>query len=112
MPAERLANIKSICTDLWQAYITATQKQLPQTTIVAHRFHVARLYRESVDRLRKQTIRLLRSSDDAALQEGLRATPWPFRPLKKFGLDLIGKGQQLQFNGKDLSSLFIESCPR
>jgi len=79
MPAERRANIKSVCTDLWEAYITAAQEQLPQATIVADRFHVARLYREGADTLRKQTIRQLRSSDDATVQEDLKATLWPFR---------------------------------
>jgi len=32
--------------------------------------------------------------------------------LKTFALDLLRKGQRLQFNGDDLSRLFTEGRPR
>lgn len=35
-----------------------------------------------------------------------------FESLKTFALDLLRTGQQLQFNGKDLSRLFTENQPR
>jgi transposase len=79
IPEERRAAITTVCTDLWEGYITATQEVLPYATIVADRFHVARLYRECVDRLRKETCRTLRASKDEPVINNLKHTLWPFR---------------------------------
>jgi len=65
---------------LWEGYITATQEVLPHATIVADRFHVARLYRDCADTLRKAAIRTLRASKDPAIpDDALKHVLWPFR---------------------------------
>jgi len=43
IPQERRSAITTVCTDVWEGYITAAQEVLPHATIVADRFHVARL---------------------------------------------------------------------
>jgi len=80
IPPARHAAITTVCTDLWEGYITATQEVLPHATIVADRFHVARLYRDCADTLRKAAIRTLRASKDPAIpDEALKHVLWPFR---------------------------------
>lgn len=79
MPDQRRAAITTVCTDLWEGYISAAQEVLPQATIVADRFHVARLYRECADKLRKETVRKLRASKDEAIESDTKRVLWPFR---------------------------------
>src|SRR6266511_4259318 len=42
--------ITTVCTDIWEGYITAVQEALPDATLVIDRFHVARHYRDGVDK--------------------------------------------------------------
>lgn len=79
IPAARRTAITTVCTDLWEGYITATQAVLPHVTIVADRFHVARLYRDCADTLRKETLRTLRATNDPVLKDDLKHVLWPFR---------------------------------
>lgn len=71
--------ITTVCTDIWEGYITAVQETLPDATIVIDRFHVARHYRDAVDELRKQELRRLKKELPKDAQEGLKHTLWPFR---------------------------------
>jgi transposase len=71
--------IRSVCTDIWEGYITAVAEVLPDATIVLDRFHVARHYRNAVDELRKQEIRRLQKELPKAAQDDLKHTLWPFR---------------------------------
>src|SRR5437773_4893073 len=59
IPAAIRERTTTICTDIWEGYITAVQELLPQALIVIDRFHVARQYRNAVDELRKQEVRRL-----------------------------------------------------
>lgn len=61
------------------SYDTAAQDVLPHATMVAARFHVARLYRDCADTLRKETRRSLRATKDKAILEEVKHTLWPFR---------------------------------
>jgi len=79
IPQERRSAITTVCTDVWEGYITAAQEVLPHATIVADRFHVARLYRDCADTLRKETLRSLRATKDKAILEAVKHTLWPFR---------------------------------
>jgi len=42
IPAAIRVRITTVCTDIWEGYITAVQEVLPDATIVIDRFHVAR----------------------------------------------------------------------
>jgi transposase len=74
--------ITTICTDIWEGYITAVQEELPHTTIVIDRFHIARHYRDAVDTLRKQELRRLKTELPKEAQSDLKHTLWPFRKRK------------------------------
>jgi transposase len=79
IPAALRSGITTVCTDIWEGYITAVQEALPAATIVLDRFHVARQYRNAVDELRKQELRRLRKELPKAAQDDLKQTLWPFR---------------------------------
>ena len=71
--------ITTVCTDIWEGYITAVQEVLPAATIVLDRFHVARYYRDAVDELRKQEVRHLKKELPKNARDDLKRTIWPFR---------------------------------
>jgi transposase len=90
IPAALRERITTVCTDLWEGYISAVQQTLPEATIVIDRFHVARHYRDDVDALRKQELRRLKQELPKDLQQELKHTLWPFR---KRGADLDAEEQ-------------------
>jgi transposase len=71
--------ITTVCTDIWEGYITAVEEALPQARIVLDRFHVIRHAREGVDSLRKQELRRLKKELPKDAAEELKHTLWPFR---------------------------------
>jgi len=79
IPAAIRARITTVCTDIWEGYITAVEEALPHAMIVLDRFHVMRHARDGVDSLRKQELRRLKKAlpKDAAAE--LKHTLWPFR---------------------------------
>jgi len=79
IPAAIRARITTVCTDIWEGYITAVEEVLPAATIVLDRFHVARHYRDAVDELRKQEVRRLKKELPTDAAETLKHTLWPFR---------------------------------
>jgi transposase len=79
IPAAVRERITTVCTDIWEGYITAVQEVLPHATIVIDRFHVARQYRNAVDELRKQEVRRLQKELPKAALDELKHTLWPFR---------------------------------
>lgn len=79
MPAARQAQLTTVCTDMWEGYVTAAQEVLPHATLVIDRFHVAQHYREGVDALRNQELRRLREELPEAQRDDLNHTLWPFR---------------------------------
>jgi transposase len=78
IPAALRSGITTVCTDIWEGYITAAQEVLPDATIVLDRFHVARHYRDAVDELRKQEVRRLQKELPKAALDDLKHTLWPF----------------------------------
>ena len=79
IPEEHRRRITTVCTDMWEGYVSAVQEVLPAATIVIDRFHVARHYRESVDQLRKQEVRRLRATLPEEQQDELKHILWPSR---------------------------------
>jgi transposase len=84
-------SIATVCTDMWEGYITAVEQVLPHATLVIDRFHVARHYRDSVDALRKQELRRLKKELPKEEYDLLKHTLWPFR---KRAADLVEGEQQ------------------
>jgi transposase len=79
IPAAIRKRITTVCTDIWDGYITAAQDVLPDARIVIDRFHVARHYRDGVDALRKQEVKRLKKGLPKESHDDLQRTLWPFR---------------------------------
>jgi transposase len=79
IPMALRERITTVCTDIWEGYITAVEEVLPQARIVIDRFHVARHYRDGVDTLRKQELRRLKKALPKQVADDLKRTLWPFR---------------------------------
>jgi transposase len=79
IPAAIRTQITTVCTDMWDGYITAVEEVLPDARIVIDRFHVACHYRDAVDTLRRQEMRRLHKQLPKAAQDDLKRTLWPFR---------------------------------
>src|SRR5215212_7551588 len=79
LPEESRRRIQTVCTDMWEGYVSAVQQALPHATIVIDRFQVARHYRDAVDTLRKQEVRRLRATLPDELQDELKHILWPSR---------------------------------
>lgn len=79
IPEEHRCRIQTVCTDMWEGYVSAVQEALPHATIVVDRFHVARHYRDDVDQLRKQEVRRLRATLPEEQQDDLKHILWPSR---------------------------------
>src|SRR5215207_3322232 len=79
IPTAMRTQITTVCTDMWDGYITAVEEVLPDARIVLDRFHVARHYRDAVDDLRKQEVRRLQKELPKATHSDLKRTLWPFR---------------------------------
>lgn len=70
---ERAAKLKGVTIDMSGAYIDAVERGAPQAQIIFDRFHVQRLAQDAVDQVRREQVRLLVGSDDAAV---LKRTRW------------------------------------
>ena len=79
IPTAIRRQIRTICTDMWDPYVTAVRELLPRATIVIDRFHVAQHYRDAADGLRKQELKRLRQELSKDEVKTLQKTLWPFR---------------------------------
>ncbi len=79
IPAPLRQQMQTVCTDMWEGYVTAVQETLPAATIVVDRFHVACHDRDGVDTLRKQDVRRLRAVLPADQQDDLKRLMWLIR---------------------------------
>lgn len=71
--------IRTVCTDLYEGYINPVKAVLPHATLVADRFHIARLYRDDADQVRKAELRRLKKELPKVEYQQLKGTLWAFR---------------------------------
>jgi transposase len=79
MPRPVQRAIRTVCTDLYEGFITAVKEVLGHAQVVADRYHVAKLYRECADHLRKQELRRLKQDLPKEHYEEIKGAMWPFR---------------------------------
>lgn len=73
IPPNLRSTIRSVCSDLYEGYLQAVHEVLPKARQVIDRFHVAKLYREAVDALRKTELKRLRATLSKDLISNSRA---------------------------------------
>jgi len=82
IPSAVRRGIRTVCLDMWEAYVNAVEEVLPHAAIVIDRFHVAQHYHDDVDTFRKQELARLRKELPKADAKRLKHTLWPFRKRK------------------------------
>ncbi len=82
LPQHIARQIRTVCTDMWEAFVGAVEELLPKARIVIDRYHVATHYRDCADALRKQELKRLRKELPKEKAEQLKHTMWPFRKRK------------------------------
>ena len=71
MGAPWCGQIAHVCTDMWQAYLKAIKKHLPDAVHILDRFHIVKLLNEAVDKVRRQEAAKLRK-EGMDLLKGLK----------------------------------------
>ena len=83
IPPKLRTTMQTVCTDIWEGYINATQEfaEAHQLSIdvVIDRFHVAKNYREGVDKLRKREVRRLKKELSEAQYDDIKGVMWAVR---------------------------------
>jgi len=84
IPKRLSRTIKAVCSDMYEGYINAAKEALGQgIRVVVDRFHVAKLYRKSLDELRKKELRRLRKTLPAQEYKKLKGAMWLLRKHKQ-----------------------------
>ena len=72
-----------VCTDMWRGYVTATEEFSREHNlsleVVIDRYHVAKNYREAVDKLRKKETRRLKKELSEEEYEEIKGSMWIIR---------------------------------
>lgn len=79
IPPKLRATIRTVCSDLYEGYLQAVHEVLPKARQVIDRFHVAKLYREAADDLRKTELKRLRATLSKPDYRQLKGNLWAFR---------------------------------
>lgn len=80
IPERLKATIKQVCTDMYEGFVHAAEEELPEADVVVDRFHVAKNYRENVDRLRRQEVKRLKETlSEAEYEADVKGAVWLFR---------------------------------
>ena len=80
IPDRLKKTVKIVCSDMYDGYIRATKEVFKKKVkVVIDRFHVAKLYRKSVDDLRKKELRRLKKELPDSEYKKLRGAMWALR---------------------------------
>ncbi len=80
IPKRLRRGLKAVCSDLYEGYINAAKEVFGKgVRVIADRFHVAKLYRKSLDELRKKELRRLKKSLPEHEYQKLNGAMWLLR---------------------------------
>lgn len=84
IPEHLRVTIKTVCTDMWEGYINAVKEfEVAHADvcldIVIDRFHVAKNYRDCVDKLRQQEVRRLKKELSQTQYDEIKGAMWACR---------------------------------
>ena len=71
LTCDQLLSVKSVSVDMWQAFATSCENNIPQAKLVHDKFHVSKYLGEAVDKVRRDEHRHLKASGESPLT-GLR----------------------------------------
>ena len=80
IPKKLRKTIRVVCSDMYEGYINAIKEVLGQRVrVVVDRFHVAKLYRQGLDKLRKQELKRLKQELPEAAYKQFKGVLWLLR---------------------------------
>jgi len=79
IPSALRATVKTVCTDMYDGYVYAALEVFGARAVVVDRYHVAKLYRKPLDRLRVQEMARLKAELDEAEYAKLDGMMWILR---------------------------------
>lgn len=84
IPAHLHATIDAVCSDMWEGYINAAREfeqahDAVEIDIVIDRFHVAKAYRDGVDKLRKREVKRLKKALPSEQYNDIKGVMWATR---------------------------------
>lgn len=79
LPKRVKRTIRTVCTDMYEGFITAVKEVLGKAQVVVDRYHVAKLYRQGADQLRKKELRRLKKELSKEQYEDIKGAMWPVR---------------------------------
>ena len=80
MPRRLRQTIQAVCSDMYEGFVNAAKKVLGQRVkLVIDRFHVAKLYRGSLDSLRKHELKRLKQTLSEEEYGDLKGAMWALR---------------------------------
>jgi transposase len=79
LPKRVKRSIRTVCTDLYEGFTQAVGEVLGRARVVVDRYHVAKLYRECADQLRKEETHRLKKALSPKAYSGIQGAMWAFR---------------------------------
>jgi transposase len=83
IPENLRKTMSVVCTDMWRGYVNATEEfskaHKLSLEVVIDRYHVAKNYREAVDKLRKKETRRLKKELSKEEYEEIKGAMWTIR---------------------------------
>ena len=80
IPDKLKSTVRWVCSDMYESYINASKEVFgDKTHVVIDRFHVAKLYREKRDNLRKKEMKHLKKTLSKAEYASLKGAMWALR---------------------------------
>ncbi len=100
---ERSAELKFVCSDMWQAYLKVIAKKIPQALHVLDRFHIMQKFSKAIDQVRSAEVKQLQADGYEPILTGCR---WLLlkRPENRSEKEVLKMQELLQYNLKSLRS--------
>ncbi|MCP4361887.1 MAG: ISL3 family transposase [Chloroflexi bacterium] len=102
VPARLRPTMQKVCTDMWDGYVNAVEEFAAAHTavsleVIVDRFHVAKNYRECVDKVRKKECRRLKAELPVEEYEKLKGVMWIVRKNNRALTDIEREKLKLLF---------------
>ncbi len=101
IPGRLKRSIKGICCDMYDGYVNAAAEALPKAPIMIDRFHVAKLYRKSLVKVRQSELARLRKTLSPEDYKALK----PSIAILRRNAEVVSKEER-----QELEKLFLHSA--
>jgi transposase len=105
MPKRLKKSVKAVCSDMYEGFINAAKEVFGKKLIVVDRFHVAKLYRNGLEALRKKEMRRLKNQLSEEEYKKLKGVMWILRKAKSKLMDEEKKTLECLFKHSPLLEL-------